>query len=415
MTLVFFLKVFSDLCFYFVFAGFAADCFGQRELQFAPILALCLVAALCRMVWDKYPYTKRHRLPLLLLPAAFLLPGDPAGLAALVPAALYVGWSALSGRLHPDYYDAADHFRLELKILPLPFVLLAALQQLERIERVCAPYLLAFLLGSVLLLRMVRHDESTLRQPRFRLLNGLSLAGVCLVCLVLGSPWFRKVLLAVLEGAWRVISMPVLVVVVGLAMILGLLVDKLLPDDFHFEPREMMELLGELGEEGQQQQQELLEQAPNQTSETAYAIFSILGGILAILFVIWLFRKLASGKRKRLYAQEGVQSRYAAAAMASKEPPLTRLTARTPAQQVRYWYQQSLKKTLDEGGQLHTRMDSRQQTGVTQEVFRRQEDDARRLRALYLPARYKDAATAEDAKAAKELYKKLGKEKADEQ
>ena len=52
-------------------------------------------------------------------------------------------------------------------------------------------------------------------------------------------------------------------------------------------------------------------------------------------------------------------------------------------------------------------MDTRQQTGVAQDVFPHNADALSRLRQLYLPARYKDQATEQDAREARELYRQL--------
>ena len=76
---------------------------------------------------------------------------------------------------------------------------------------------------------------------------------------------------------------------------------------------------------------------------------------------------------------------------------------------MRYWYQQFLKKTRAEGGGLSAAMDTRQQTGVAEDVFPERLDSLSRLRQLYLPARYKDEATEQDARDAKELYRQLKK------
>ncbi len=406
MNLVFFLKIFCDLCYYFVFAGFFAGAYGQNALQFPAILGLSFVACLCRLVWDKNPFKRWYLLPLPLAAAVFAIPAQRAGYVLLIPAVLYVLWTVWSRRMQPDYYDAADHFRLELKILPLPLLFAIILQQASPVEQYSAPYLLAFLLASVLLLRMVRHDENTLRQPKFRLLNLLNLGLVCFVCGLLGSAWFRGLLAMALKGIWRVASVPIYLAMVAVGMGVGYLLELAIPDDFHFEPQQLEGLLEDLGEG--EEEKEAFEQMTQQDPETAMRILAVIGILIAILLIIWLFRKLATGKERTPAVHSGIQTRYTIAEPPKAEKSMNRLTARTPAQQVRYWYRQFLKKTQREGGKLHPMMDSRQQTGHAQEVFRREEDTLARLRELYLPARYKDTATADDAKAAKELVKQLG-------
>ncbi len=408
MTLCFFLKIFCDLSYYFVYAGLVADSFGQQHLQFPGIVGCALVAALCWTLWDKYPYKRRHWLPLLLLPLLFLLPAQSIGRMVLAPAALYVVWVVVTDRVHHNYYDAAELFRLELKLLPLPLAYLFFLQEFGPGGASSSPvYLLTFLLGSVFYLRTVRHDENTLRQPRFRLLNSLSLGAVCLVTLVLVSPWFRSAFLLMVKGGIRVLLLPLLAIALLVGTGIGLLFEQLIPEDFHFEAEKLLELLGDLSAE-QGDLAEGIEQIPSDGSQTVQTIFTALGAILALAFAFWLFRKLASARRKDGYQPEGSQTRYAAVPVPSKEEvPMTLLKARTPALQVRYWYRQFLKKTLREGGALTDVMDTRQQKTAAGDVFHRQEEALSRLRALYLPARYRDTATAEDAKAARELVKQL--------
>ena len=100
--------------------------------------------------------------------------------------------------------------------------------------------------------------------------------------------------------------------------------------------------------------------------------------------------------------------RYAASPLTPREKALTRLNARTPDLQVRYWYQQLLRKTRQEGGELRPAMNTRQQQDVETEVFK-EAGLVSRLRSLYLPARYKGQATEQDAREAKELYQKIKK------
>ena len=89
--------------------------------------------------------------------------------------------------------------------------------------------------------------------------------------------------------------------------------------------------------------------------------------------------------------------------------PLNRLNARTPELQVRYWYQKLLHRARDEGASLRPDMDTRQQSGVEQDVFAQNHPEITRMRQLYLPARYKNHATPEDAKEAKALFQQIKK------
>ena len=403
MNLAFFLKILTDLCYYGMFAAFFASFYGLTGSILPQIALIALAAALSRTLWQKHPSARF--LPLLLCLPAFLLPTSTAGLVILAPAALYTLWTVWSGRFHLTYYAAADQFLLALKLLALPALMTVALMQLQRAEQFSLPYLLVFLLGSVLLLRMVRHDEDTLRQPRFRLMNGLSMTALCALCLFLSSPWFRAAVGLVLKGCWRVFSLPILLIAIVFGGALALFFDAIMPDDFHFDPVQLEGMFPEIGEE----EKEVMEEVAGnpELAEKVTYVFSAIGIVLAVLLIVLLFRWLAA-KRRGIPSSSGDEVRYAASPLTPREKALTRLNARTPDLQVRYWYQQLLRKTRQEGGELHPAMNTRQQQDVETEVFK-EAGLVSRLRSLYLPARYKGQATEQDAREAKELYQKIKK------
>jgi len=401
MNLAFFLKILTDLCYYGVFAAFFASFYGLTGNLLPQLFTIALAAALCRVLWQKVPNARF--LPLLLCLPAFLLPMETAGLVISVPALLYALWTVLSSRFHLTYFAAADQFLLELKLLPLPALMALALMQIKRAEQFSLPYLLVFLLGSVLLLRMVRHDEDTLRQPRFRLMNCLSMAVLCVLCLFLSSPWFRAVVALILKGCWKVVSLPILLVAIVFGGALALAFDAIMPDDFHFDPVQLEGLFPEM-EEGEKEVMEEVMGNPETAEKVAY-VFSAIGILLAILLIVLLFRWLAA-KRRGIPSSAGDEVRYSATPMTPRKKTLTRLNARTPDLQVRYWYQQFLHRTQREGGQLQPTMNTRQQQDVGKDVFK-EHSALDRLRQLYLPARYKGQATEQDAREAKELYQQI--------
>lgn len=405
MNLVFFLKMLADLCFYAIFAAFFASGYGLTGSILLQLGLVALSAALCRAAGERFSVPAAHIVPLLLCLPAFAFPAQTAGLVILVPAVLYAGWVVCSCRWNPAYFDSADQFLLSLKILPLPALIALALGQMKRAEQFSAPYLMVFLLSSVLMLRMLRHDEETLRQPRFRLMNGLSMAGLCLVSLGVASPLFRSLVGLALKAVWRVVSIPILAITVVVGGALGFLLETIIPDDFHFQPVQLEGMMPfQDGEEEQHMQEMIAEAEPN---PAVTYVFTAIGIIIAIIFIVLLFRWLASKKHTLMHSR-GNETRFSVAPAPAGEKPLTRLSARTPAMQVRYWYQQLLRRTQQEGGNLSPAMNTRQQEDVSGLVFK-DHDALHRLRQLYLPARYHDEATEQDAREAKELFHRLKK------
>lgn len=406
MNLAFFLKIFADLCFYGTFAAYFASMYGLAGSVLPQFALLALAAALSRMADRRQPNKPLRFVPLVLCPAVFFLPTQVAGLIILVPAALYVAVCCAARRTQPDYFNATDLFFLELKLLILPAVMAVALAQLQRAEQFALPYLLVFLLCSVLLLRMLRHDEATLSQTRFRVMNGVTAAVLCLVCAILGSPQFRALLAAAFKAVWRVVSVPIFVGLGAIGMVFAWILMTVLPDELNYEGvlREPMQVPEELEE----LQKEMMAEQATDPSRVVVMVISGILIVLAVIAAVLLFRRLMASRR-RDEAPGGEQRRFSAAAAPPPQRPLTRLGAKTPDLQVRYWYQQLLHRTRQEGGTLSADMDSRQQNGVEQDIFSHHQPEVRRLRQLYLPARYKGEATAEDAKEAKTLFQRIKK------
>lgn len=407
MTLAFFLKILTDLCFYTCFSAFFAGLCGLESTILPQLVLAAGAAAFSRACWAKKPGPLRFA-PLLLLAAIFVLPCETAGRAILLPVAAYVLWTVWSKRFDLSYFSSADVFSLECKLLPLPAVFALVMGQAEMIERFSIPYFLVFAFGSVMLLRMLRHDEATLSQPRFRLMNLLSLALLCLAGAAVGSPWFRQAVMSVLGAVWNVIAYPIFWVVGGMAAIIAVVLGGLLTGLLQNRDPQVLENMMDMMKGQEEQTEELLEQVVTEPDPTRQMIFTAILLILAAIATFFLFRALRN-KRQARHTPAGSQSRHRAEPLPDGEKPLSRLTARTPEKQVRYWYQQFLKKTWEEGGSLTSAMDTRQQTGVAEDVFPEKQDSLSRLRQIYLPARYKNQATEQDAKEARELYKQLKK------
>ena len=406
MNLAFFLKTIADLCFYGTFAAYFASIYGLTGSLLPHFALLALSAAFSRMADRKWPTLPLRLVPPVLCMAVFALPNQTAGLVILAPAALYVLFCCATKRTNPDYFASTDLFFLQLKLLILPAGMVVALGQARQAETFSVPYLLVFLLSSVVLLRMLRHDEATLSQTRFRVMNGITVAGLCAVCAVLGSPQFRALLGTVFKAVWNVASVPVFVILGSIGMVFAWILMTVLPDELNYEGvlREPMQVPEELEE----LQKEMMAEQATDPSRVVVLVISGILIVLAVIAAVLLFRRLMAS-RNRPISSTSEQSRFSAAAMPPPQRPLTRLSARTPQLQVRYWYQQLLHRTRQEGGALSPDMDTRQQNGVEQDVFSHHRPEVDRLRQLYLPARYKDEATAEDAKEAKALFQQIKK------
>ena len=407
MTLVFFLKTLTDLCYYLGFACFIGSSYGLKHSLIPAAILLALSAALSRMLWEKQPALRFF--PMLLWAGLLLLPAEPAGWVVLLPPALYLIWIFAGQRYTPEYAEAVDLFFLLLKILPLPILLALLLGQAGRLEAFSFPYNLIFLFGSVLLLRMLRHDEQTMCSLRFRVMNSLALIGVLALSVFLCSNAVKAAVSFVFSWLYRVVGVTVFMGLAGLLMGAALVMEKALSGlhlEGHFQERQQTEedLLGQLDP------QKILPPEIADENPIGIYIISVLLLIGIILLAIFLFRRLASGK-KRTHTAPGitVRSSITPADSPKKEPPLTRLTARTPVQQVRYWYQQLIVLSQRTGAQPRRTMDTEELRAVEDTVFPDTKPQHDRLRKLYLRARYALSASPEDAKEAHALYQTVSR------
>ena len=89
MTLAFFLKILSDLCFYTCFSAFFAGLSGLESTLLPQLALTAAAAAFSRALWAKKPGALRF-LPLALLLLCFILPAETPGRVILLPPAIYV-------------------------------------------------------------------------------------------------------------------------------------------------------------------------------------------------------------------------------------------------------------------------------------------------------------------------------------
>lgn len=409
MNLVFFLKIFSDVCYYLAFACFFGSTFGQESFLMPAAALLALCAALGRWIDRKKPGSFLRFFPMLLLGALAIDPPELAGCIVLIPPVGFVLYALWRRRFTPNYYQENDNFFLMLKIPVLPLVFAILLMEKARIERFSLPYLVAFLLSGVLLLRLLRHDEETMSRPQFRLMNLAAISGAVLAALVMFSPFFRR---AVAKGLSLLLS--------GVVSLLFYLFKPLSPLINRLFER-LQGLVNEKAMENQPIQQDYqvidppfephfpVPDTPPKDLSTLWAIFVILLFLALFAGAVLLFRKLLS-ERSFSLSELGAVRRFF---VSDPEPRKERLSRfdRTPAQRVRYWYRRYLILIQSSGGRLSDRMNTRQQQQTADITLMGLQEGHARLRALYLPARYADRATEQDVKEAQSLYRAQKKDR----
>ena len=402
MNLAFFLKIFSDICYYLAFACFFGSTFGQESFLMPAAALLALCALLSRLIDEKKPNSLLRFLPLLLLGALAADPPDIAGYIVLILPAGYVIYSVWRRRFTPSYYEQIDKFSLMLKVAVLPLIAALLLMEKARIERFSLPYLVAFLLCSVFLLRLLRHDEETMSRPQFRIMNLLALPGAVLTSLILFSRPFRRAVLKILS-----------LLLGGVASLIYYLFKPLIP----LIDRVFEWLKGFMTDKAQtpppvyQDYQTTnppfephfpVPDTPPKDLSTVWTILIILFALALLAGAVLLFRKLLAEHSSPRREPGSVRRLWIPAPEKRKERPSR--FGRTPAQKVRYWYRQHLILTQKSGGLLKPTLNTLQQQQTADVTLRHSFEEHARLRELYLSARYAGRATEQDAKEAQALY-----------
>jgi len=209
------LKRICDICFYMTFASFIGLAFfgGTSLLITLPIFAVVafLIGAL-----------SRHRvlrcIPIVLLGGCFfVVPLYIANIVILIPAILYMVFALSNNEI--DHYECARVFKIFLRIY-LAFITVMLLmglgiQQLrEQLEISVLPFGIAYMFGSVVLLRMLRHDDRVHKDARFKALNILSVVGVVVAVLIISSGTFLGVITRSVSFFYIEILVPVLIFII---------------------------------------------------------------------------------------------------------------------------------------------------------------------------------------------------------
>ncbi len=402
MNFAFFLKLFSDICYYLAFACFFGSIFGQERFLMPAAALLALCALLSRWIDGKKPNSLLRFLPLLLLGALAVDPPDLAGCIVLILPVGFILYTLWRRQFTPSYYEEIDNFSLMLKIVGVALAIALLLMEKARIEHFSLPYLIAFLLGNVLMLRLLRHDEETLARPQFRIMNLLAVCGAVLAALLMFSRPFR---FAVRKAVSLVLG--------AIAYVLNFLFKPLIPLLNSLFER----IKNSLGHSAvveppiQQDYQTTnppftiefpVPDTPQKDLSTVWTILLILFFLALLTGAVLLFRKLLSG-RSVSRSEPGIVRRFFVSDPEKHRERLSRFGS-TPAQRVRYWYRQHLILTQKSGGLLKPTLNTRQQQQTADVTLRHSLEEHARLRELYLPARYADRATEQDAKEAQALY-----------
>ncbi|MCL2566241.1 MAG: hypothetical protein FWE24_10640 [Defluviitaleaceae bacterium] len=410
MSLVYSLKLLSDLVFYLTFAGLISALIGAqgREMGVGGFVSylpfFVIAAAVLGTLASKKGYVKY----LALLPLFGAITGafndGMIHLVLIAPAIVYTVYYATTLPYNIKTVSYSAVFRLYL-ILVLPMCIFFASNLSffgAFLSGVIVPYLIMFAASSIILMRMIRHDTEILEHTRFKAMNSLSVAGVLLAGAALGSEQGIRTILTILSFIYFRMFIPILYYII-------LAIGAVLFPIFRLLGWEEWETTWPAEEEQQGDfdgWEDMM--AYQHEAGIGYLIFQIVVfiglGVLAFFLLRALFRFLTHKQIVRDSDHTGV-SRVSLdegrRLFRKREPRVTH--------QIRQIYRKFLKLCKNRGITLHPNL-------TTEDIARSFGESvgdytgAKDLREIYIESRYGEKTpNSSHVKESKEIYNKLKK------
>ena len=392
------LKFLTDISIYLAFAGLVLPSAGAALPAFFAVLS----ALGCYLVEEKKPLLRA----LCFLPAAVVLIVYVRSLSAAIlalPPFIYAAYAAWTGRVSTDRDEFSMYFKPVAAMLCVALLLgLFFDREGVLVLQNALPMTAVALFFGTILLRTLRHTESTRREPRFILVNLAAPVGALIAAFVLYQAGFLTALGAGLSFFYEKVVYPLLL---GLAYaIYGVIWVFQKGFEFLFRSRikepaeEEPAFLGELGGE-----------APSlDAGEGSPLVDQILTALLILIglaLIILLFRRML-GSRAARSASSGAEERGRANSAKAQPRGFSPFAPRQPEELVRRLFQKLMLKARAGGGVLTPTMTSERICGIAGEVY----TDAEAIhafRALYLAARYGGVIEKSDLKHARTLYDRI--------
>jgi hypothetical protein len=406
LNLVFALKILADLSFFMFAIASVASAAPHSGLLLTSPLIVALAAYFSRLLHTSQPKRWYLRfLPLALTPACFLFAKTGADRFVTVPMILYLAAVAARKSYVLDYASALERFMTCLKLLFVPMLLVVIAGNWRGFLDVMLPYFFFFLVLSVILLRMLRHNDAVITDRRFRLMNLGEILLLCGAGYLLSSGYALALARFLVSLAVRYLLRPlfmgILYVFAGFAWLLNKIFSGIDFGDIDFEGIE------QLGQE-MQESEGFMEAAQSGEHGAAMQISTYvligIGAAIVVLVVILLFRALMrAGRRDADNRFDDVRESLDDAKSARDR----RLT-RAPRDRVRHTYRKFLKLCDARGIGTGEYLNSAQINEQARHVFRTPALSA--LRDVYLKARYTTADIgADDVRRAKNAYDQVKK------
>lgn len=407
MNIILFWKTLTELSLYFSFAHFVGAIAGATEPLLRSVLLLALTGTLGRAI-DRKGHPRLKYLALALMVPVFWLTGNLVDKLLLIIPAAYVVLMIHRNAGDTSYYEYQRQYMFGVKLLCVIGVLLLMAWQHPVVADYVLPYVLCYLAGGVLALRLLRHSDEMLGSRSLWLHNVISILGLAGVGLLLTSEAAGKAALGFMKMLFDFIVYPLTCL---LTWIMSHVMYLILLAVSKIEFGEQEGGLQMLAETAEDMTEKMMEQGEINTLPTEVIMGAILVLIFgALAFMMVKFLKKSSAQRQNTIHE--VRSRLDDAVRDHRDSAFDR----GPRGKVRATYRKFINLCIGAGAKI-SRADTTEDIERQAQYALLKPPMTKELQAVYRRARYSaeeiteaDVAEAKQAyQAAKAHYKKVSK------
>jgi len=381
------------------FANFFSSLAGGSNLFITlPVFILVAFSAACLAERGKIRYLTIAPLALCF----FIVPLSMANVIALVPACIYMIFALPGPRQRASHFEYLKMLKTFAMIFftYLPIALFVG--QRAAVENGSLLFAMTCFVGSVILLRILRHEDEVINERRFKALNLIYIAVVVLIGVVLSNEILFSFVTTILGAFFQnVIAPPISFLLTGLASLFtrlfgGIYIEEEALDDMEVFTNEDYEDADMFA---------YVEPLPDIVNHILSAIVIL---ILAY-FIIRIVKRVIERFSAHLGRQGSPETRMPITG-AHNEITQNQKRRGRPDNPVREIYCKFLNLCKDRGMEIRPHMTSHDIQHEATNHFPRQQLSG--FRDIYIKVRYSDMdCTKEDIKKAKDLYGEISRGK----
>ena len=400
------LKRICDIAFYMTFASIVGEWLGASNLIFTlPSFAITAFLSALLAPYQRIKYLSI--IPLLLI--FLIMPLVTIDLVILIPAIIFI----IMTLPKPDEQLAQYHYERIFYAFLLAFSFILVLKlilafglDLAVLSTQSWLFAAAFLFNSIMLLRMVRHDETILKQHQFKLINATELIGVVGaigVVVLLGTDAFLTFVQNSIRFIWSYLFIPLITFSVWLLVAVLTFIANIFGFGGDFAELELE--IPPLPPLEVAPRVEVPQSEYNLPTALITTIAIIIAIAIVVTLLIYLFKFLAQKTDTTLIRNDGIEETRFSLDDGDEQKSKRKIGNRQE-NQVRKVYQQFLIRISKQGIKIPPHA-----TSLDVEALVASATKAEKLsdfRELYLRVRYRESTyTSEDVKQIKGLYKTI--------